>query len=101
MRTLMVRYKTKETEAEVNAQLVRAVYDELRAVRPAGLRYGTFRLPDGVSFIHFASMETPAAGDALTGLASFKAFQKDIAARCVEPPVPTELTAVDSYGLFV
>ena len=34
-----------------------AVYEELHRVRPAGLRYATFRLDDGVSFVHLVSYE--------------------------------------------
>ena len=100
MKTLMIRYKTKKDQAAANEALVHGVYDELRKLRPAGLKYGTFRLEDGVTFIHIANMETPGAGDALTSMASFKAFQKDIKSRCVEGPEPVELTPVDSYGLF-
>ena len=29
---------------------------------------------------------------------AFKAFQRDIKARCVEEPVVTELSPVDAYG---
>jgi hypothetical protein len=100
VKTLMVRYKTKKDQAAANEALVHAVYDELRARKPAGLRYGTFRLDDGVTFVHIAVMETPAAGDTLTSLPSFKAFQKNLKARVVEGPEPVELHAVDAYGLF-
>jgi hypothetical protein len=100
MKTLMIRYKTKKDSAAANEELVHAVYDELRTRKPAGLRYGTFKLEDGVTFIHIATMETPAAGDALTSMASFKAFQKNLGARCVSGPEPVELGAVDSYKLF-
>jgi hypothetical protein len=100
VKTLMIRYKTKKDQAAANEALVHAVYDELRKTRPSGLKYGTFRLDDGVTFIHVANMKTPAAGDALTAMASFKAFQKDLKARCVEGPEPVTLAPVDSYELF-
>jgi hypothetical protein len=99
VKTLMIRYKTKKDQASANEALVHAVFDELRTRKPVGLRYGTFRLDDGVTFVHIATMETPAAGEALTGSPSFKAFQKDLRARCVEGPEPVELHAVDSYGM--
>jgi hypothetical protein len=100
MKTLMIRYKTKKDAVAANEALVHAVYDELRALAPAGLRYGTFRLEDGVTFVHIAVMETPAAGDTLTSLASFKAFQKDLRSRCIEGPEPAPLNPVDSYAFF-
>ena len=44
MKTLMVRYKTLPEHAETNARLVHAVFDELRARAPEGIRYATYRL---------------------------------------------------------
>ena len=54
MRQVMVRYKVKPERVEENEELVRAVYDELGRTEPAGLRYATFKLDDGVSFVHLA-----------------------------------------------
>ena len=54
MRQVMVRYKVKPERAAENEELVRAVYDELHRTEPAGLRYATFQLDDGVSFVHLA-----------------------------------------------
>jgi hypothetical protein len=94
-KTILVRYKTSEAQAEENAALVRAVYDELRARKPEGFRYATYRLADGVSFVHVA---TVAAANPLPDLPAFKAFQAGIKDRCVELPVATDVTIVDSYG---
>ena len=48
MKTVMVRYKTSSpAESDANAALVRAVFDELRAGMPGGLRYASYRLADG------------------------------------------------------
>ncbi|MEO6420378.1 MAG: hypothetical protein ABIP39_13260 [Polyangiaceae bacterium] len=97
MRTVMVRYKTAEAHAEANAALVRSVFDELRSRAPSRLRYATYRLPDGITFVHIATLD--AQGDnPLTALPAFEEFQKNLKERCVEPPVVTELTAVDSYA---
>ena len=95
MRQVMVRYKVKPDRAEENEQLVRAVYDELAATEPGGLRYATFRLDDGVSFVHIATVE----GDRnpLAEVEAFTRFQADVRDRCEEPPVVTELHEVGSY----
>ena len=98
MKTILVRYKTHEQHAEANAALVRAVYEELRAQAPAGIRYATYRMPDGVSFLHLATHENDPS--LLTSLPAFKAFQAGIKERCVELPVVTELSIVGSYGLL-
>jgi hypothetical protein len=97
MRTVLVRYKTLETQTETNAELVRAVYTELAARAPAGFRYVTFRLADGVSYVHLASMD--GSESPLGSLPAFQAFQKDVRARCEEPPVLSELSVVGAYGM--
>jgi len=99
MRTVMVRYKTAAAHAAANAALVHAVFDELRGRTPAGLRYATYALADGVTFVHIATHDAPDA-NVLTELPAFKAFQSQLEERCVEPPVVTELSPVDSYGLI-
>lgn len=97
MKTVMVRYKTSAGHAQGNEQLVRAVFDELRAREPDGLRYASYRLADGVTFVHIATVQTPEQNP-LTALPAFKAFQAQLKERCVEAPLVTELSAIDSYG---
>ena len=96
MKTIMVRYKTHPEHAEKNAALVRAVYEELRTQAPAGLRYATYLMPDGVSFVHLATHDNEPS--LLTSLPAFKAFVEAIKERCVEPPVSSEVSVVGSYG---
>ena len=96
----LVRYKLKADRVAENERFVVKVFEELRHVRPPGLRYATFRLDDGVSFIHLVSHEAADGSNALTGLASFKAFVAGIRDRCEEPPVTVELSEVGSYGFF-
>lgn len=97
MHRVMVRYRVKPEHVEHNEALVRAVYDELERTRPAGLRYATFKLADGVSFAHLASIETPDGRSPLPALTAFGAFQAGIAERCDEPP---EVIALDTVGTF-
>ncbi len=101
MKRVLVRYKVKPDRVAENEALCRAVYDELKGKAPTGIRYMTFKLEDGVSFVHVASIETDDGSNPMAGIDAFKAFQKDIGARCDEPPTATELTAeVGSYGFF-
>ncbi len=98
MGSTMVRYKVRPERAEENVALVQAVYAQLAEARPEGLRYATFRLPDGVSFMHVV-IETDQAGRILGEFPAFKAFAGTVEERCEEPPVATELTLVGSYGV--
>jgi quinol monooxygenase YgiN len=99
MTAVIVRYRVKPERAEENAELVRAVYAELAAQEPPGFRYATFRLDDGVTFVHVAFTED--GHDApLPQLPAFKRFTEAIAERCDEPPQTTKLTErIGSYGL--
>lgn len=95
MRTVIVQYKTTEAHADVNAALIRAVFEELRAKNPTGVRYTSYRL-DGQRFVHVATIEG-AEQNPITSLAAFKTFQEQLKSRCVEPPVATEATIVGSF----
>jgi hypothetical protein len=94
----MVRYKVKPDRAQENEELVRAVYDELQRTTPAGLRYATFQLEDGVSFVHVA--QTEEGQNPLTEVAAFREFQREVGERCEEAPVVAELREVGSYRFF-
>jgi hypothetical protein len=96
----MVRYKLKADRVEENKQLVKAVFEELNKNKPEGLRYASFGLPDGVSFIHIASVETEDGKNPLSMTETFPLFTKDIKERCEEPPVALDLTEIGTYNLF-
>ena len=99
MQTIMVRYRTSSpAHADTNERLVRAVFEALTASAPERLRYACYRLADGVSFMHVATVEHRSANP-LTSLPAFKAFQAELGARCDGPPTITELSVVGSYGV--
>ena len=50
-RATVVRYTTRPESADENERLIRAVFAQLAEQRPAGLRYSSIRLEDGVSFL--------------------------------------------------
>ena len=62
MRRVMVRYKVKADRAAENESYVKKVFEQLERERPAGVRYATFKLDDGVSFVHIASIQSRTAG---------------------------------------
>ncbi len=99
MSTVVVRYRPRADRADENQRLVEAVFAELEATDPGGVRYATLRLADG-TFVHIADVE----GDPnpLGNIAAFAQFQKDIVDRCEtgEGPNPQEATVVGSYRFF-
>ncbi|MDH3707255.1 MAG: hypothetical protein OES57_14400 [Acidimicrobiia bacterium] len=99
MSTVVVRYRTQADRADENQALVEAVFAELAATDPGGVRYVTFRLADD-TFVHIADVQ--ADPNPLGSTEAFAAFQADLVDRCVdgEGPNPQEAQLVGSYGWF-
>ena len=100
MKHTMVRYKVKPECAAENERLVSKVFEALHHERPAGLRYASFKLPDGVGFVHLVSRAPDAAGNPLMDLPAFREFLAEVKDRCVELPASQELSEIGSYGFF-
>jgi hypothetical protein len=92
----LVRYTTRPDAAEENERLIAAVFAQLAAENPDGVRYVAIRLDDGVSFVHVALFE----GDdnPLITLGAFGEFVSGIPARCVDGPSPANGTVIGDYG---
>ena len=95
MGRVLIRYRLKPEHVERNEELVRAMFEELHRAAPSGVRYATFKLEDGVSFMHIS--ESEGEDSPLAGLASVQEFRRELADRCEEQPVLSELTEVGSY----
>lgn len=96
----MIRYTVKRDRAAENETYVAAVFQQLKLELPAGLCYATFKLDDGVSFVHIVSYEAEEASNALANLPAFKAFRAGIRDRCEIQPETLGLTAIGSYRFF-
>ena len=96
--TKVIRYRTKPEQADENERLIRAVFAELAQEDPDGLHYATFRLDDGVSFVHVAVLD--GEENPLTSSPAFAAFQAGIGERCAEGPIPADATAVGNFRLL-
>jgi hypothetical protein len=94
-RTSVIRYRTRPDSAEENERLVKAVYAALADTAPRDLEYATYRLDDGVTFVHVARL--PDAENPLAALPEFAEFQRELEDRCVEQPDPHGATVVGSY----
>ena len=98
MKRTVIRYKTAPEMAERNAELVAAVFAELKTARPQGLRYLSLRLEDD-TFIHLVENADDGPSP-LPKLAAFQAFQSGIRERCVEPPMPRGAIIVGNYRML-
>ena len=99
MRRTVIRYRTKPDMADSNAELVAAVFAELKAAQPEGLRYMALRLEDD-SFIHVVETAADDGASPLPKLAAFAAFQSGIRERCAEPPLAKDATVVGNYRML-
>jgi len=95
--TKVIQYTTKPECADYNERLIRAVFAELAEQNPEGLHYAAFRLDDGVSFLHVATLDGP--DNPLSNVAAFGQFQSGIGDRCVVGPNPVDASVVGSFGL--
>ena len=98
MKQTVIRCRTKPEMADTNAELVAAVFAELKAAQPQDLRYMSLRLEDD-TFIHV--VETADDGSSpLPKLPAFAAFQDGIRERCAEPPMRKGATVVGNYRML-
>ena len=93
---MIVRYKVKPDRAAENQRYIEAVFNELTTTAPAGLTYASFKLDDGVTFVHVATIASESENP-LFQTAAFKAFVAEVEDRCAELPVTEMLHEVGSY----
>jgi hypothetical protein len=100
MKRSLIRYKVKADRAAENERYIAAVFEQLKQEQPSGMRYASFKLDDGVSFVHMVSVETADGSNPLTELVAFKDFAAQVKDRCEELPVVMDLNEIGSYRFF-
>ena len=98
MPEVVVRYRVKPDRVAENEELVGRVYAGLAVLGHAGIRYATYRLADGLTFVHVASIDPAHGPNPLLDLPAFAAFTAGIADRCDEPPQASDASLVGSYA---
>ncbi len=98
MKKNLVRYKVLASKVAENEILVKEVYKQLHETQIDGFHYATFKLADGVSFVHIAFVDNEEANKAFSNLTAFKNFQANIKDRCEELPVVSPITEIGSYN---
>ena len=100
MEQIIVQYKVKPGRTAENEAFISRVFQQLHEEQPSGIRYASFKLRDGVSFIHFVSVETADGSNPLSDLSAFQAFTNSAGDRIEGEPVVTRLKEFRSYRLF-
>ncbi len=92
MSPAVIRYRTKPEAADENQRLIENVFAELATAAPPGLRYSSFRLADGVTFVHVVD------GQGLPELVAFQEFQRELGDRLAGDVTREEATLIGSYA---
>ena len=95
MPKVMIRYRVKPDQVDLNRKLLKEFFAELEALHPDGLRYAVFQMEDGVSFVHM--VETDQGPGPLPYLPAFQRYRRSVEQRCDEGPVMTYLDEVGSF----
>jgi len=102
MKTVRVQYTTKKEYVEKNKENIAKVMSDLRKMNNPGIKYSTFILDDGQTFMHFAVFDSEEGQKILNELDSFKKFGAELKASGPEiAPKVDNLSLVDScYDIF-
>ena len=99
MSATIVSYTVKAGREEENAELVRAIFEELASTTPGGFRYAVFQASDSGEFIHVYADEGAPSGT-LQQLPSFQAFVADAEDRHAQPAAFKQYELIGSYRTY-
>ena len=99
MSATIVSYTVKSGREEENAELVRAVFEELAAAKPGGFGYAVFQAGDSGEFIHLYTDEGAPSGT-LQQLPSFQAFVADAEDRHDQPAAFKQFELIGAYRTY-
>jgi quinol monooxygenase YgiN len=102
MKAVKVQYTVRAEYAETNKANIHQVMADLRELANPGIRYSSFVLEDGKTFVHFGVYTDQEALDVVNNLPSFQSFREQLKASGPEaPPKGDDLTLVgSSYEIF-
>jgi len=102
MKSVKVQYTVKEEYVETNKKNIEQVMSDLRKLNNPGIKYNSFLLNDGKTFVHFAMYSNQESMSIVNNLDSFKNFQMGLKESQPEtPPKAEDLTLVASgYEIF-
>ncbi len=102
MKAVKVQYTVKADYAETNKKNIEAVMSDLREINNPGIKYSSFLLEDGKTFVHFGMYADQEAMSVVSDLDSFQHFRQQLKASGPEsPPNAEDLNLVASaYEIF-
>jgi thioredoxin-like negative regulator of GroEL len=99
MNVLMVRAKIKEENVADAQAAIGKVIQALEQAQPAGVRYASCLLSDGVTFVALLEL-APDGSHPLRGFPAYMEMVEALKQWYAEPPAAEQMTVTGSYGLF-
>lgn len=94
MKIVRVQYTTSKEFAAINKENIRQIVEELKKINHPGIKYSTYLLEDGKTFMHFDQFENEEAHQFLQSLESFKKFAAELDASDMEAEPKLELPSL-------
>jgi len=94
MKIVRVQYTTSKEFAAINKENIRQIVEELKNINHPGIKYSTYLLEDGKTFMHFDQFENEEAHKFLQSLQSFKKFAEELDASDMEVEPKLELPSL-------
>ncbi len=99
MKQLIVQYETRPDAAAENERLIKNVFAELAATRPANLHYFVLRNSE-THFTHVAFYDEVDGATPLKNVAAFQVFQSGIPKRVAVGPVSASVEVIGNYEML-
>jgi hypothetical protein len=99
MNVLMVRAKLREANVADARAAVEKVIKALEQAQPAGVRYASCLLSDGVTFVALLKLEDD-GGNPLRDFPAYAQMLESLKQWYAEPPAVERMTVTGSYELF-
>ena len=99
MNVLMVQAKVKKENVADARAAIEKVIQALEQAQPAGVRYASCLLSDGVTFVALLKLEDD-GGHPLREFPAYQEMVENLKQWYAEPPAVERMTVTGSYGLF-
>lgn len=96
MHAVKVQYTVKADYVETNKANIRRVMADLQEINSPDLKYSSFVMEDGRTFVHFVMRANQEAQRIMSELPSFQDFRRQL--RASDPEVPPEAEDLDLVG---
>jgi len=96
MSVMMLRTTVKPESAADAEAGVKTLFAALAEAKPEGIRYTSYRLADGLTYVVLLEIEE-GIDNPLPKVAAFREFQENLKGWLAGPPAPDQLVTIGDY----